>query len=86
MQKYVSDMEAQKLQAYNMKVAAAQKAGSTTRRIQQPWASDPFDGQSGNPFRFVAIARVPWLSRESQEVKWGFYCIGCEKPKCRPLH
>ena len=85
MQKYVADMEAQKLQAYNARVSAA-AAASITCRMRQPTTSDPFDGKSGNPFRFVAIVNVPWLNRSLQEVEWGFHCVGCEKCCRRPLH
>lgn len=86
MHEYVANMEARKLQAYNARLAAVQQSGSVTRRMRQPRASDPFDGQSGNPFRFVAIVRVPWLSRALQEVEWGFHCVGCEKSCRPPLH
>jgi hypothetical protein len=86
MQKYVADMEAQKLQAYSARVAAMKRSGSITRRMRQPLTSDPFDGQSGNPFRFVAIVNVPWLNRSLQEVEWGFHCVGCEKSCRPPLH
>ncbi|KAH6652892.1 hypothetical protein BKA67DRAFT_593057 [Truncatella angustata] len=76
MHKYVADMETQKLQAHNARVAAVQQSGSITRRMRQPRTSDPFDGQSGNPFRFVAIVQVPWLNRSLQEVIWAFHCVG----------
>ncbi|KAH8680724.1 hypothetical protein BX600DRAFT_428707 [Xylariales sp. PMI_506] len=65
MRKYVADVEAQKLEEYEAKVAAVQKSGSITRRVRQLQTSDPYDGQSGNPFRFVAIVQIPWLNRSS---------------------
>ncbi|KEY73448.1 hypothetical protein S7711_11089 [Stachybotrys chartarum IBT 7711] len=48
----------------------------------------PHDGHSGNPFRFVAIVRVPWLDRTASqgEVEWGFHCLGCTKSNRLPLH
>lgn len=61
-------------------------ASAIGRLSGRPPASDPFDGCSGNPFRFVAITRIPWLNRASQEVEWGFHCIGCEKSSRVPLH
>lgn len=86
MRKYTSDMETQKSQAYHAKVATAQQSRSTTHRIRRPRVTGPPDGRSGNPLRFVAIVRVPWLNRPSQEVEWGFYCLGCEKSSRPPLH
>ncbi|KAL9625317.1 MAG: hypothetical protein Q9160_000380 [Pyrenula sp. 1 TL-2023] len=86
MLKYVADMKTQKLDKYNTRMAAVRRSGSITRRTRQPQTSDPFDGQSGNPFRFVAIVRVPWLNRSSQEVTWGFHCVGCKKSCRPPLH
>lgn len=85
MNEYVSDKEAQKLHAYNAKIEAARQSGSSTRpgRLAE---LNPFDGQSGNPFRFVAIARVPWLNRASNQVELGFYCAGCRKSSRPPLH
>lgn len=51
-------------------------------------AQDPVDGKSGNPLRFMAIVRAPWLNKSSQEPEWGFYCAGCQKKPfhCRPRH
>ena len=48
---------------------------------------DPFDGKSGNPLRFMAIVRTPWLNKSSQEPEWGFHCTGCQEShySC-PLH
>jgi hypothetical protein len=50
-------------------------------------AKDPFNGRSGNPLRFMAIVRTPWLNKSSQELEWGFHCTGCrESHISRPLH
>jgi hypothetical protein len=50
-------------------------------------AQDPFDGKSGNPLRFMAIVRTPWLNKSSRELEWGFHCTGCQKSHhSRPLH
>ena len=47
----------------------------------------PFDGESGNPLRFMAIVRTPWLNRSSQELEWGIHCTRCESSdESRPLH
>jgi hypothetical protein len=86
MNRYVADREVEKLQSYNVRVAAMQQSGSTACRIRQPRTSDPFDGQSGNAFRYVAIVRLPWLRAISHEVEWGFHCAGCEKSSRPPLH
>ncbi|KAI0285530.1 hypothetical protein BC826DRAFT_960139 [Russula brevipes] len=48
---------------------------------------DPFDGKSGNPLRFVAIVRTPWLNKSPKEPEWGFHCKGCRNSYIsRPLH
>lgn len=80
MRKYVSDMEARKLQERHRR---HRQAGSSR---SQPRAAGPVDGRSGNPLRFVAIIRMPWLNRESQQLEWGFHCVGCEKLSRPPLH
>ena len=46
---------------------------------------EPFDGESGNPLRFMAIVPTPWLNRSSQELEWGFHCTRCENSCERPL-
>lgn len=49
-------------------------------------AQDPSDDESRNPFRFMAVVRTPWLNKSSQELEWGFHCIGCRIYRKRPLH
>ncbi|EQL02064.1 hypothetical protein G6O67_005618 [Ophiocordyceps sinensis] len=88
MEKYVSDRQAKKQQAYEARVIAARKDRSTTlrtlRHLRRPAAVDPFDRESCNPWRFVAVSRVPWLQRPASE-EWGFYCVGCEDGIERPF-
>lgn len=79
MEKYVSHKKDQK-------ITAALNSGAIARRIPPPYRTYPYDEQSGNPRRFVAIVRVPWLNRALQEVEWGFHCLGCEKSSRLPLH
>ncbi|KAL7927972.1 hypothetical protein ACQKWADRAFT_278365 [Trichoderma austrokoningii] len=78
MNKFVSHKEAQR-------VKTAQNPGPVARRIRQRLLNEPHDRQSGNPLRFVAITRVPWLNKALQELEWGFYCIGCKDKVRRPL-
>lgn len=85
MQQHVSEMEAQRLQAYYAKVAAMQQSGSNVR-IRRPRTREPHDGQSENPHRFVAIVRLPWLNKTSQGVEWGFHCLACKTCARPPLH
>ncbi|KFA71054.1 hypothetical protein S40288_05533 [Stachybotrys chartarum IBT 40288] len=84
MRAFVADAQAGELQAYSRR---AEEAGHTSR-VRKPQAADPHDGHSGNPFRFVAIVRVPWLDRTASqgEVEWGFHCLGCAKSNRLPLH
>ncbi|KAI5859492.1 hypothetical protein GGS23DRAFT_585652 [Durotheca rogersii] len=86
MQQYVAGIEAQKLQAYQVRVAGVPQTGSVTRRVRRPPTSDPIDSESENPFRFVAVAKVPWLNKSSREIEWGFHCRGCEESTGRPFH
>ncbi|KAM3551760.1 hypothetical protein MY1884_007562 [Beauveria asiatica] len=48
--------------------------------------ADPFDGKSGNPLRFAAIVQLPWLNRTTEIMDPGFHCLGCQRPRERPLH
>jgi len=89
MEKHVSDIAGQKLQRYRERLSQRPTSPSapTTRR---PRTEGPFDGKSGNPLRFMAIVRTPWLNRISQDVELGSYCIGCERSydsyRNRPMH
>jgi len=57
----------------------------STVRVGWPQIDDPFDDLDGkgNPFRYMATVRTPWLntasqdSQEPQELEWGFHCVGC---------
>ena len=86
MRAYVSRRETQDLEAYHERLAVSRDSPSTRARRHRPRTTDPFDGQSGNPLRFVASSCTPWFDKKAQEVHWGFHCIGCEKSKERPLH
>ena len=85
MEKYVSDRAAQSLQIYNER--SSQGATSiSNRRFRRPPTKDPLDAMGGNTLRFMAIVRVPWLNRTSQELEWGFHCSGCRNYHDRPTH
>ncbi|KAK3333802.1 hypothetical protein B0T19DRAFT_419186 [Cercophora scortea] len=86
MEQSVLQKQARMLEAYNARQTGRDSSGRPVRARRRPPALDPFDGQSGNPHRFVAIARVPWLDRASRRVERGFYCVGCEKSSRKPYH
>ncbi|KAF2962981.1 hypothetical protein GQX73_g10596 [Xylaria multiplex] len=86
MDTFVSDLKTQRFEEYIARKAAARNLGDGLSRVRRPPTHDPHDGQSGNPLRFVAVARVPCLSAASQELEWGFHCLGCERAKRSPLH
>ena len=48
---------------------------SPARRPQSPDTS--FDYGEGDPLRFMAVVRAPWLDQSSQSVEWGGYCRAC---------
>ena len=89
MEKHVSDIAGQKLRQYRERLSQPPTgpSASTTRHHRTEGA---FDGESGNPLRFMAIIRTPWLNRISQDVELGSYCIGCERSydsyRNRPMH
>jgi len=85
MNKYVSDMATQKLEAYNANATTKKRFGVNTSRMRLPRMTDPHDGHASNPLRFVAIVAVPALSTPSQEVEQGFYCLGCDHSSRPPL-
>ncbi|OAQ73806.2 F-box domain-containing protein [Pochonia chlamydosporia 170] len=76
MNQYIADREAE---------LATRQSTSTGRRRRVPVA-DHFDGESGNPFRFVAISFVPQLVKTSRDVERGFHCAGCRKSMDLPSH
>ncbi|KAK7431672.1 hypothetical protein QQZ08_001891 [Neonectria magnoliae] len=53
----------------------------------EDWESeDRFALRPGNPLRYVAVARVPWLNKETGMDEWGFRCIGCQDNMQWPNH
>lgn len=86
MEQYVAQKQARMLEAYNAAQTEQDSSGPPARARRRPPALDSFDGRSGNPHRFVAIARVPWLDRASRRVERGFYCVGCERSHRKPCH
>jgi hypothetical protein len=58
----------------------------TGARVRRPYNPDPLNACSANPYRFVAIVRVPRLDRLQQEVERGFHCLGCRNLSWTPLH
>lgn len=82
MERFVSEMEAQRVEAYHSRQASSPRSTSRTR---PPRLVDPPDANTGNPHRFVAVVRAPWLKKDLREVEWGVYCSGCGKFS-PPLH
>jgi hypothetical protein len=83
MEKYVSRAKARDMEAYEKRLNASKRSGA---RVRLPYSSDSVDLNSANPFRYVAIVRVPWLDRPAREIEWGFHCSGCENSNRLPLH
>ena len=73
MERYVAETKDRQLKSYE---ARALKANGS--RIRRPRMTHPFDGQSGNPLRFMAIVRLPHLHQVSRTLEYGFHCLGCE--------
>ncbi|KAL2167502.1 hypothetical protein VTG60DRAFT_1196 [Thermothelomyces hinnuleus] len=86
MERYVASLEAREIDAYNQRIVAAEGDRRPALRMRRPGVRPQFDGRSGNPFRFVAIIRVPWIRRGSREAEWGFHCLGCQNLSRFPLH
>ncbi|KAI0190834.1 hypothetical protein F4808DRAFT_398638 [Astrocystis sublimbata] len=86
MDKFVLDLETQKLEEFEARKAEAHASEGGQSHVRRPPMHDPYDGQSSNPLRFVAVARVAYLSTTSQELHWGFHCVGCERSSRPPLH
>lgn len=63
MEEFVSNAAAVKMQQYNNRVSKAISEGevSATSRFRRPRTEDDFDGEPGNPRRFMAIVRAPCL-------------------------
>lgn len=74
MEEYVSNLSRQKAEMLQERNSAT-SSGSVSRR---PPTVAPFDGQAGNPLRFMAIIKIPWLNRSSHVIEPAHYCLGCE--------
>lgn len=88
MERYASNALAQELQEYDQRTseAAVERSESFIRHWVELKTGMPDDG-SRNAVRFMAIVRIPWVERISQELEWGFHCIGCQNlSSSRPLH
>jgi hypothetical protein len=79
MEQYASNELAQELQEFDQKVSEAAAKGyrSSIYHWRRP-RTELSDRRSGNPRRFMAIVRIPWVKRISQELEWGFHCLGCQ--------
>ena len=89
MEFHVSEVMAHKLEQFRARMSQASMYGSPSpvRRPRRPRTQDFSDGLCGNPTRFFAIVRTPWLDRHTQDLEWGFHCIGCQNDHdTRPLH
>ena len=86
MQHFVERMRAQKDQERTKRLLAARVTGSRQLPRRSWTQAGSFDGHAGNPLRFVAIVRVPWLNTTLQEEDWGSHCNGCQKSSHPPLH
>jgi hypothetical protein len=79
MERYASEALAQELREFDQKASKALAEGS--RSFSHSWmrpGTERPDRRSGNTRRFLAIVRIPWVKRISQELEWGFHCIGCQ--------
>jgi hypothetical protein len=65
MEQFVSRIAAKKLQRFHERATAAPQ-------LRRPRTEYPYDDLSGNPRRFMAIARAPWLNRNMRRLEWGF--------------
>lgn len=78
MEDHAWDIAGQKMLRYEVRLAqlsAGLSGSSTTRR---PRIEGPFDRESDNPLRFMAIVHMPWLNRTTQDIELGSFCVGCE--------
>lgn len=63
---------------------------SSSERVD--WEIEDYEGKDrvalvpGNPLRYVAVARVPWLNKQSGMDEWGFRCVGCQDNTQWPNH
>jgi hypothetical protein len=86
MERYVSNALGQEFQKLDKKTSA-KAYGPSFHHLLRFMTGEMHDGRSGNVLRFMAIVRIPWMKRISQELEWGFHCIGCQNlSHSRPLH
>lgn len=58
-------------------------------RVTLHSSAAPFDGQSGNPIRFMAVVHAPHMlcDSDASELEWGSYCVACKRCYAgRPCH
>jgi hypothetical protein len=86
MERHVSNALGQEFQKLDKKTSAEGYRPSF-HRFRQHMTEGIYDGRSENPVRYMAIVRIPWVKKISQELEWGFHCIGCQNlSHSRPLH
>ena len=77
MEQFVSSKRAQRVQRYEARVVRRDLTAPAhaPMRRRQPLA--PQDMYDGNPLRFMAIVRTPWLNTASNSSVQGAHCKGC---------
>lgn len=87
MARYADAQRAQRHQQYKENASQSQSAGDEfgtafLRLIRFGYEQVESDDQrSGEPHRFMAIVRIPWLKETSPEVVRGLHCIKCAQAR-----
>lgn len=86
MDDYVREEQARKRYEYRLLYDQRQAEGlQPAMRRPRPMRPRSPDGEM-NPFRFMAVARMPWYSTAKRKKYWGLYCSGCDHPSSPPPH
>ena len=77
MEEYVAYAATRRWSNFKQKESTYKSRENTGKKPRPPRVQDPWDGESGNRHRFMAIVSVPYFDPQMRSAERGFYCIGC---------
>jgi hypothetical protein len=88
MEAHVAEHTQKALEAYQQRLALHSQSGYQGPRPRAPPRAGLEDGSTHEARPYMAIVRIPWVSRLTRTVtavEWGFHCRACSKQNNRPL-
>ena len=82
MEKYVRDVAQGKIEASKRRRAGSSRTATSLNTAQdtgRTLVTTAREGRYGDPKRFMAVVRAPYIDRSTGVANGGFYCLGCKE-------